>query len=73
MATLGFHFFDRPIMPAHACPKCSGEMVQTDKNTCTGEVWREFTCRACGHVADVNEGVALWKIMQDGMKEDKKD
>ncbi len=51
--------------PEDTCPKCGGELRQTDKNTFTGEVWREYTCHACGHVVDVNEGTALWKILHD--------
>lgn len=51
--------------PDDVCPKCGCVMVQTDKNTFTGEVWREFTCRSCGNIVDVNEGVALWKILHD--------
>ncbi len=52
-------------MPEDICPKCGGELFQTDKNTFTGEVWREYTCRSCGHILDVNEGKALWQILHD--------
>ena len=44
-------------------------MYQTDKNTFTGEIWREYTCLACGHIVDVNEGTALWKILHDDAEE----
>jgi acetone carboxylase gamma subunit len=56
---------------ADTCPKCSGEMHQTDKNTFTGEVWREYTCRQCGFVVDVNEGQALWQVLHDGAQKDR--
>jgi len=48
-----------------ACPKCGGELFQTDKNTFTGKVWREYTCRSCGHIVDVDEGTALWQVLHD--------
>jgi transcription initiation factor IIE alpha subunit len=59
--------------PTNACPKCGGAMHQTDKNTFTGEVWREFTCRTCGHVVDVNEGTALWQMLHDEADDAKPD
>jgi hypothetical protein len=53
------------------CPLCGGAMRQTDKNTFTGEVWREFTCRQCGHVVDVNEGEALWHVLHQASQDAK--
>ena len=55
------------------CPKCGGELLQTDKNTFTGEVWREYTCRSCGHVVDVNEGTALWQVLHDAAEKAKQE
>ena len=55
-------------MPENACPKCGGTLYQTDKNTFTGEVWREYTCRSCRHVVDVNEGTALWQVLHDDVE-----
>lgn len=52
-------------MGTKACPVCGGATRQTDKNTTTGEDWREFTCQACGHIEDVNYGTALWKVLDD--------
>lgn len=57
--------------PDDACPKCGGPLYQTDKNTFTGEIWREFTCRSCGHIVDVNEGKALWQILHDDAEDAK--
>jgi rubredoxin len=51
--------------PDNACPKCGGVFHQTDKNTFTGEVWREYTCRSCGYVVDVNDGMALWQVLHN--------
>ena len=31
------------------CTKCGAQMDQTDKNTMTGRVIREYECRNCGH------------------------
>ena len=59
--------------PGNTCPKCGGPLYQTDKNTFTGEIWREYTCRSCGHVVDVNEGKALWQILHDDAEKAKKD
>ena len=53
------------------CPACGGELRQTDKSTFTGEVWREYTCRQCGHVVDVSEGKALWQVLHDGAQKDR--
>ena len=57
--------------PSDSCPKCGGELFQTDKNTFTGEVWREYTCRSCGHIVDVNEGTALWQVLHDAAEKAK--
>jgi hypothetical protein len=42
----------RPLMTkstrSDTCPKCGGELLQTDKNTFTGEVWREYTSAPVG-------------------------
>ncbi|MSU47033.1 MAG: hypothetical protein EXS42_07920 [Lacunisphaera sp.] len=62
--------------PDNPCSKCGGALYQTVKNTFTGEVWREFTCRSCGHIVDVNEGKALCQILHDdaeNAKREKKD
>ena len=53
------------------CPTCGGVLVQTDKNTFTGVVWREYTCKGCGAVLDVEEGAALWQILHDDAQDRK--
>jgi DNA-directed RNA polymerase subunit M/transcription elongation factor TFIIS len=52
------------------CTKCSALMDQTDKNTMTGRVIREYECRTCGHTDWEDDGVALWKVMHDAREED---
>ena len=59
-------------MPDEICPKCGGELFQSDKNTFTGEVWREYTCRSCEHVVDLKEGAALWQALHDDAENAKK-
>ena len=48
------------------CTQCGAEMDQTDKNTFTGRVIREYACPKCGHTDWQDEGVALWQALHDG-------
>ena len=57
--------------PGNSCLKCGGALYQTGKDTFSGEVWREYTCRSCGHVQEVNEGIAFWKVIHDSTEQDK--
>jgi hypothetical protein len=52
------------------CNKCGEPMDQTDKNTMTGRVIREYECRTCGHSDWEDDGVALWKVLHDAREED---
>ena len=52
------------------CTKCGALMDQTDKNTMTGRVIREYECRNCGHTDWEDDGVALWKVLHDAREED---
>ena len=47
------------------CKKCGASMDQTDKNTFTGRVIREYACRKCGHTDWEDDGVALWQALED--------
>ncbi len=47
------------------CTNCGELMDQTDKNTFTGRVIREYECRKCGHTDWEDEGVALWQALED--------
>ncbi len=52
------------------CTKCGELMDQTDKNTFSGRVIREYTCRKCGHTDWEDDGVALWQILHDARERD---
>ena len=52
------------------CTKCGALMYQTDKNTMTGRVIREYLCRNCGHTDWKDDGVALWKVLHDAREEE---
>jgi hypothetical protein len=52
------------------CTQCGAEMDQTDKNTMTGRVIREYECRSCGHTDWQDEGVALWQVLHDAREQD---
>jgi len=45
-------------------------MDQTDKNTFTGRVIREYLCRKCGHSDWEDDGVALWQVLHDAREKD---
>jgi Zn ribbon nucleic-acid-binding protein len=52
------------------CAKCGAQMHQTDKNTMTGRVIREYECGICGHTDWADEGVALWQVLHDAREQD---
>jgi hypothetical protein len=45
-------------------------MDQTDKNSFSGRVIREYLCRKCGHTDWEDDGVALWQVLHDAREED---
>ena len=47
------------------CAKCGELMDQTDKNSFSGRVIREYLCRKCGHTDWEDDGVALWQVLHD--------
>jgi len=47
------------------CAQCGASMDQTDKNTFTGRVIREYLCRGCGYTDWEDDGVALWQALED--------
>jgi rubredoxin len=51
------------------CPKCGGALVLEDKVTFTGRDFREYRCRACGHLVVEDHGAALWQILHDANEE----
>jgi hypothetical protein len=52
------------------CTNCGALMDQTDKNTMSGRVIREYECRKCGHSDWEDDGIALWKVLHDAREED---
>jgi hypothetical protein len=52
------------------CTQCGELMDQTDKNTFTGRVIREYLCRQCGHSDWEDDGVALWQVLHDAHEAD---
>jgi len=52
------------------CTQCRAEMLQTDKDSSSGRVIREFLCRNCGHSGWEDEGVALWQVLHDAHQQD---
>lgn len=52
------------------CAKCGEQMDQTDKNTFTGRVIRDYLCRKCGHTDWEDDGVALWQVLHDAREQD---
>ena len=55
------------------CAKCGAQMHQTDKNTFTGRVIREYECRKCGHTDWEDDGVALWQVLHDAREQEAAD
>jgi hypothetical protein len=47
------------------CTQCGALMDQTDKNSFTGRVIREYLCGQCGHSDWEDDGVALWQVLHD--------
>jgi hypothetical protein len=52
------------------CAKCGASMDQTDKNSFSGRVIREYLCRDCGHSDWEDDGVALWQVLHEARAED---
>ena len=52
------------------CTQCGGEMVQTDKDTMSGRVIREYECRKCGRSDWEDDGIALWQALHDAREQD---
>ena len=52
------------------CTECGAVMDQTDKDSSSGRVIREYLCRNCGHTDWEDDGVALWKVLHDAHEAD---
>ena len=51
------------------CPKCDREMELEEKDTSSGRDMRTYYCRPCNERVDVDNGIALWKVLHDARKE----
>jgi transposase-like protein len=51
------------------CPKCGQEMDLEEKDTSSGRDMRTYICRPCKERVDVDNGVALWKVLHDAREE----
>lgn len=51
------------------CPKCGKEMDLYEKDTSSGRDMRTYVCRTCKEYVDIDNGVALWKVLHDARKE----
>ncbi|MGD1106764.1 MAG: hypothetical protein ABR865_06945 [Terracidiphilus sp.] len=52
------------------CTKCGSLMDQTDKNSFSGRVIREYLCRKCRHTDWEDDGVALWQALHDSLEKE---
>jgi hypothetical protein len=47
------------------CPKCGGSDIDVEKDSSSGRVMREYTCRTCRWSDYEDEGTALWQALSD--------
>ena len=52
------------------CPKCNRPMELEEKDTSSGRDMRTYYCRSCKERIDVDNGIALWKLLSDARKDD---
>ena len=53
------------------CPKCGQEMDLEEKDTSSGRDMWTYICRPCKERVDVDNGVALWKVLHDAAQKEK--
>jgi hypothetical protein len=53
------------------CEKCDREMVREEKDTSSGRDMRTYFCPHCEVRVEVDNGVALWKVLSDAREKDK--
>jgi DNA-directed RNA polymerase subunit RPC12/RpoP len=56
---------------AMKCSKCGQEMELEEKDTSSGRDVRTYICRPCKERVDVDNGVALWKVLHDAREKEK--
>jgi len=52
------------------CPKCDQPMDLEEKDTSSGRDMRSYYCTKCDEHVDVDNGIALWKVLHDAREED---
>jgi len=50
------------------CRKCDREMDFCGKDTSSGREIRSYYCWPCRQGVDVDDGIALWKVLRDAHK-----
>jgi uncharacterized protein YlaI len=50
------------------CEKCGREMALEEKDTSAGRDMRTYYCSDCDLRIDVDNGIALWKVLHDARK-----
>ena len=51
------------------CPKCDRRMDLEEKDTSSGRDMRTYFCPLCKERVDVDNGIALWKVLSDARDE----
>ena len=47
------------------CPDCGGELRFLEKNSFSGQVFREYWCAKCECVVTLGGETALWQLLHD--------
>jgi len=50
------------------CPKCGRQMDLEEKDTSSGRDMPTYYCGSCKERIDVDNGIALWKVLSDARK-----
>ena len=57
---------DDSLMKCHKCDRC---MDLEEKDTSSGRDMRTYFCPPCKERVDVDNGIALWKVLSDARDE----
>ncbi len=52
------------------CEKCGRQMKLEEKDTSSGRDMRTYYCSHCEVRVDVDNGIALWKVLSDAREKD---
>jgi hypothetical protein len=61
---------EQPTPGRPQCARCGSQRLDTRKTTVSGTNQYERLCLACGDMKEWEDGVALWKAMSSGNRED---